>query len=171
MTCTLREGDERDIATLMQVMNSAFDPCFGEAWNAAQCLGILSLPDVWLTLAEDDSHTIGFALSRLLTDEAELLLLAVEPAARGRGVGRALIDRTGCIAVRRGAHRLLLEVRDGNQAVDLYHAVGFAQIGRRRAYYRGSDGAMRDALTLAQPLSGDAPTDFQPSHKAGSIGP
>jgi len=152
MNFTLREGNEGDIDALMDVMNSAFDPLFGEAWNTGQCLGILSLPDVWLTFAEEDERTVGFALSRLLMDEAELLLLAVEPEARCHGVGRALIERTIAIAADKGAHRLLLEVRDGNQARDLYHDAGFREIGRRRDYYRGQDGATRDALTLARPI-------------------
>jgi ribosomal-protein-alanine N-acetyltransferase len=152
MTVTLREGNEGDISELMDVMERAFDPLFGEAWNAGQCLGIMSLPDVWLSFAEVGDRTIGFALSRLLMDEAELLLLAVEPDARGQGVGRALIERTVEIAIGKGARRLLLEVRDGNQALDLYQGSGFSEIGRRRDYYRGSDGTTRDALTLARPI-------------------
>jgi ribosomal-protein-alanine N-acetyltransferase len=152
MNVTLREGNEGDIGELMDVMEHAFDPLFGEAWNAGQCLGIMSLPDVWLSFAEAGDRTVGFALSRLLMDEAELLLLAVEPDARGHGVGRALIERTVEIAVGKGAHRLLLEVRDGNQALDLYQGSGFSEIGRRHDYYRGSDGTTRDALTLARPI-------------------
>ncbi len=152
MSVTLREGDEGDIGELMDVMEHAFDPLFGEAWNAGQCLGMLSLPDVWLSFAEAGDRTVGFALSRLLIDEAELLLLAVEPEVRGRGVGRALIERTVEIAIGKGAHRLLLEVRDGNQALDLYQGSGFSEIGRRHDYYRGSDGTTRDALTLARPI-------------------
>ena len=152
MNVMLREGDEGDIGALMDVMERAFDPLFGEAWNAGQCLGILSLPDVWLTFAEAGDRTVGFALSRLLVDEAELLLLAVEPDVRCLGVGRALIERAVEIAVGKGAHRLLLEVRDGNQALDLYQGSGFSEIGRRHDYYRGSDGTTRDALTLARPI-------------------
>jgi ribosomal-protein-alanine N-acetyltransferase len=152
MNVTLREGNEGDIGELMDVMEHAFDPLFGEAWNAGQCLGIMSLPDVWLSFAEAGDRIVGFALSRLLMDEAELLLLAVEPDVRGHGVGRALIERTVEIAVGKGARRLLLEVRDGNQALDLYQGSGFSEIGRRHDYYRGSDGTTRDALTLARPI-------------------
>lgn len=152
MSFMLRDGDEGDIDALMQIMNLAFDPLFGEAWNAGQCLGILSLPDVWLTFAEADDRPVGFALGRLLIDEAELLLLAVEPEARRHGVGRALIEHTVEVAIRKGGRRLLLEVRDGNHALDLYRDAGFGEIGRRRDYYRGADGATRDALTLARPI-------------------
>lgn len=155
MTLTLREGNEGDIGDVMVVMEQAFDPAFGEAWSAGQCLGMMSLPDVWLSFANDGARTLGFALSRLLIDEAELLLLAVEPDARRRGVGRALVERTAAIAAGKGAQRLLLEVRDDNQALALYRGVGFSEIGRRHAYYRGTDGTSRDALTLARPIRSD----------------
>ncbi len=152
----LREGGADDIGALMRVMVRAFDPVFGEAWNRAQCLGIMSLPDVWLSFAEVEHegapYPIGFALSRLLMDEAELLLLAVDPDWRQRGVATALIDHTAAQAAARGAHRLLLEVRAGNQALCLYERRGFGQIGRRRDYYRGGDGTTHDALTLARPI-------------------
>lgn len=153
MTIALREGGVDDLDRVMVVMAGAFDPAFGEAWSRAQCLGILSLPDIWLGLACDGaSRVIGFSLSRLLLDEAELLLLAVAPDARGVGIGRALIEQAVSRAAGRGATRLLLEVRDGNAAIGLYGDVGFVQIGRRRDYYRGHGGVLRDALTLARPI-------------------
>jgi len=50
----------------------------------------------------------------------------------------------------RGMHRAHLEVRDGNGAMTMYLAAGFAQIGRRRKYYHGSDGSTFDALTFTR---------------------
>ena len=153
---TLREGKADDIVAMMRVMEAAFDPAFGEAWNRGQCLGILSLPDVWLSFAEIEQEggafATGFALSRLLVDDAELLLLAVDPAWRLRGIAGALIDHACGIAATHGARRLLLEVREGNAALNLYRRMGFEQIGRRRGYYRGGDGSVHDALTLARPI-------------------
>ena len=152
-TLTLRQGGAADIDPMLAVMQRAFDPRFGEAWNRGQCLGILSLPDVWLVLAEEGANTVGFALSRLLVGEAELLLLAVVPEVRSQGIATALIDRTVAIAGSAHANRLLLEVRDGNDALHLYQRTGFAEIGRRRGYYRGPDGLTCDALTLARPMA------------------
>ena len=47
-----------------------------------------------------------------------------------------------------GMRKAHLEVRDGNGAMTMYQEAGFTQIGRRRKYYRGSDGSTFDALTF-----------------------
>lgn len=157
----LREGGAGDVADVMQVMDEAFHPAFGEAWTRGQCLGILDLPRVWLTLAREDGRPAGFALARVVADEAELLLLAVRATFRRRGIGAALIERTLVIAAAAGARRLHLEVRDGNAAVQLYARSGFDQVGRRHAYYRGHDGQLFDAISLSRRLErvddGDKP--------------
>lgn len=148
----LREGGLADIDEMMVTMGEAFDPAFGEAWNAAQCLGILGLPGVWLTLARKGGKPVGFALNRVIFDECELLLLGVRPAFRRQGIGRALLEHSRGGAAARGARRIHLEVREGNGALGLYAQAGFARIGRRRGYYRGVDGQLYDALTLACPI-------------------
>jgi len=148
----LAEGGSPDIAEMMAVMSDAFLPAFGEAWTRGQCLGILDLPRVWLTMARLDGEPAGFALARVVVDEAELLLLGVRPAFRGRGIGSALIDRTLAVALASGARLLHLEVRQGNEALRLYNRVGFREVGRRRGYYRGGDGQLYDALSLSFPL-------------------
>nr|WP_156681428.1 GNAT family N-acetyltransferase [Sphingomonas profundi] len=132
----------------MTVMTEAFDPAFGEAWNANQCLGILGLPGVWMLLARRAAEPLGFALARIVMDEAELLLLGVRPAHRRHGVGSKLLERVTAEAEARGAARLHLEVRDGNPALELYRARGFSQTGCRPDYYRGADGKSFDALSL-----------------------
>lgn len=145
----LCEADAANLDEIMVVMDEAFDPAFGEAWNPAQCLGILGLPGVWLTIARRGGEPVGFALSRIVFDEAELLLLGVRPAYRHQGAGRALLDHMVEKAGALGASRVHLEVREGNEALHLYEGASFSQIGRRRGYYRGRDGQLFDALTLA----------------------
>jgi hypothetical protein len=39
---SISSGDANDIAAIMPIMNSAFDPKYGEAWTAAQCLSLLA---------------------------------------------------------------------------------------------------------------------------------
>ena len=68
----LRTGNAGDIAVVERLMADAFDPRFGEAWTRGQCVGVLGMPGVGLTLAEVDRAPAGFALARAVADEAEL---------------------------------------------------------------------------------------------------
>jgi [ribosomal protein S18]-alanine N-acetyltransferase len=148
---TLTEGGLLDLDAVMRVMDESFDPAYGEAWTAPQCAGLMPMPGVWLSLARRGNEVIGFALARVVVNEAELLLLAVKREGQRRGVGKLLLDRFISIAADRGAERLHLEVREGNHAVKLYTRSGFTEVGRRRNYYSGRDGQVYDALTLARP--------------------
>ena len=149
-TIALSEGGPANLAAVMRVMEDSFDPTFGEAWTAPQCAGLLPMTGVWLSLASEDEAVIGFALGRIVRDEAELLLLAVHRSSQGKGVGQMLLDRFGAVAASKGAEQLHLEVREGNHAVRLYSRNGYREVGRRRNYYRGRDGQLFDALTLAK---------------------
>nr|WP_294815443.1 GNAT family N-acetyltransferase [uncultured Sphingomonas sp.] len=149
----LREGGSQDLTEVIRIMQDAFDPRFGEAWTSAQCLGMLSLPGVWLVIASLDGSDAGFALARSTGDEAELLLLATRPAARRRGVAGALLRAIIAEAQNRGVLQLHLEVRAGNDAVRLYRREGFEKVGERRNYYRGKTGQAFDAHTYARKLA------------------
>lgn len=149
----LSSGTTAELGLVDQIMKRAFDPRFGEAWTRAQCLGMLSLPGVWLTLAHLNGAPAGFALARTAGDEAELLLLAALPEVRRSGVGGALLRSALDEAGRRGARRLYLEVRSNNDAIGFYVRMGFIKVGQRRGYYRGPGGQLLDAFTLARDLS------------------
>ena len=144
---SLRPGVMADLSTVDRVMREAFDPRFGEAWTPSQVAGVLALPGVWLTIAESDGGPAGFAVTRAVLDEAELLLLAVGPTMRRRGVGRQLLRSAMAEARHRGVARMHLKVRAGNDAVALYRLAGFEKIGERRDYYRGRNGKSFDAQT------------------------
>jgi [ribosomal protein S18]-alanine N-acetyltransferase len=146
----LREGGVHDVPGVDAIMKDAFDPRFGEAWTSAQVMGMLSLPGVWLTLASLDGADAGFAMARAIAGEAELLLLATRPAARRRGVARALLRSVIEEVGFRSVTQLHLEVRAGNDAVQLYRREGFEKVGERRGYYRGRAGQSFDAQTFAR---------------------
>lgn len=151
-TVQLRAADARDIDAVDRVMAAAFDPRFGEAWSRSQTLGVLAMPGIRLTLAVVDDSPAGFALVRAILDEAELLLIAVDPARRRTGLGGALLRAVEADCTAGGVRKLHLEVRAGNAAVRLYTAQGFAKVGERRGYYRGSAGQSFDAHTYARQL-------------------
>lgn len=149
----LVKGGSPDLDAVTEVMKDAFDERFGEAWTRSQCAGILPMPGVELVLARDGRGPLaGFALFRTISDEAELLLLAVAPDHRRQGIGRRLLDHFLDCARDCGASRVHLEVREGNPAVIMYREAGFNFVGRRRKYYRGRFGGEFDALTLNRDL-------------------
>jgi len=146
-----------DLDRIMMVMEAAFDPAYGEAWTRRQVGDALVLPNTHYLLCGrdgglpgDGEEAAGFVLSRGAADEEELLLIAVHPRHRGRGIGAVLLDRFIGEARMRGAERLFLEMRDGNPAESLYRRHGFEQVGRRRAYYRRGSGDPLDAITFAR---------------------
>lgn len=145
-------GSAADADTVDRLMGAAFDPRYGEAWTRSQCLGIMAMPGVWLTIAHLDGAAAGFALMRAILDEAELLLIAVHPVHRRRGVGAALIRAVIADCRERGVRRLHLEVRANNPAIGLYRAHGFAREGVRRSYYRSRTGEAFDAHTYARAI-------------------
>lgn len=149
----LRSGGAADLAAVDTIMQRAFDPRYGEAWTRGQCLGIMALPGVWLTIANVDGRPAGFALSRAIVAEAELLLLATLPEVRRRGVGGALLRSVLRDAIDRQASRLYLEVRSGNEAIRLYQSAGFQKVGERKGYYRGVGGNLFDAMTFERVLT------------------
>ena len=148
----IEAGHHADLDGVVAIMNAAFDPQFGEAWTRSQCAGILPMSGVTLLVARahELGEPLGFALFRIIAQEAELLLLGVAPASGRRGIGRRLLDEFVERARRGGARRVHLEVRDGNPAISMYHTAGFTAAGRRRNYYRGPSGDQFDALTLSQ---------------------
>lgn len=145
---TYDQSERNAMADVMTVMEAAFDPVFGEAWTLPQLAGVMMMPGTWLTIARVDAAALGFALVRSVLDECELLLLAVDPAWRGRGIGEALLRDSLRTARRRGITSMNLEVRASNNAVHLYEKTGFEYVHRRPGYYRGNDGQLYDALSF-----------------------
>ena len=150
----LHEGTSADLAEVMVVMESAFGETYGEAWSRSQVAGILPMAGVSLMLARSakDGRCAGFSLARAVADEAELLLIAVLPGVRRRGVARLLLTHFVAQARERQLRRVHLEVRHGNQASELYRQLGFEPVGRRRDYYKGADRRRHDAITFARNL-------------------
>lgn len=97
---------------------------------------------------------VGFIISRLAADEAEILSVAVDAAWRGRGLSsRLLTIHLGHLAGR-GIRTVFLEVEEGNTpAIRLYARAGFQAVGRREQYYRGAGGQLLNALIMQRGLS------------------
>jgi ribosomal-protein-alanine acetyltransferase len=93
-----------------------------------------------LAAQDDNEQLCGFIVARCGIDEWEIENVIVAVQHRRRGIGRALVREILSSARAAGVGSVLLEVRDSNHAArQLYEALGFAEVGRRQAYYRNPD--------------------------------
>ena len=140
MTPRLFDPATEDVAALAALHATAF----ADAWRESAIRDLFATPGVFaLAVAE------GFIIARVAGDEAEILTLAVAPPARRRGRARTLVRSAARHAASLGATSLFLEVGVRNEAAQaLYRGLGFAAVGRRKAYYADEDA---DVLRLSLP--------------------
>jgi len=143
----LSEAGLRDAAAIAQLHAASFH----RGWSDTEIERLLLDRHVLAHRAIGGRSLAGFILSRMVTDEAEILSVAVAARWRGRGLARRLLD----LHLRRlaglGTRSVFLEVEEGNEpALRLYRRAGFRQVGRREGYYEESRGAA--ALILRRDL-------------------
>jgi ribosomal-protein-alanine N-acetyltransferase len=108
-------------------------------WSEQQYQSILDGADpIRVILVGDRQGELNsFLVARVLGAEWELENIAVSAALQRQGVGTALLQAMMTEARSAAASSVLLEVRESNlPARRLYAKVGFAEEGRRKAYYR-----------------------------------
>ena len=94
----------------------------------------------------NNSAIAGFVVALCLGQEWEIENIVVDSALRRRGCANLLLRELLSLASNEGAGRVLLEVRESNQAARAFYARwGFQMIGRRRNYYRDPE---EDAILL-----------------------
>lgn len=136
-----------DAADLARIHAASFET----GWSGDSFTDWISAGGVWLAGAP----TAGFIAVQASHDEAEIITLAVNPASRGKGMGRDLLRTALAALAGRGTRRCVLEVATSNLAArGLYAQAGFAAVGLRRGYYTRAGGGSEDALILALALDG-----------------
>ena len=127
---------------------------FHRGWGEGEFEDMLRQPNTLVHRLRQGSKFIGFAVSRMAADEAEILTIAVAPAHRGRGLSRQLLlTHLGHLAGR-GVRTVFLEVEENNQpARRLYDRAGFTVAGRRERYYQEAGGQQLNALVMRRDLS------------------
>jgi ribosomal-protein-alanine N-acetyltransferase len=147
MTPRLFDPEKDDVAELAGWHAASF----ADAWSETSIRELFAGPGVYAFASPG-----GFILARAVGDEAEILTLAVIPAARRKGIAGDLVRFAARHAQSLGARALFLEVAASNvPAHELYAGLGFAAAGRRRAYFGAEDA---DVLKANLPLPN--PGDF-----------
>ena len=154
----IRLARRRDAKAIADMSRELIESGLGWSWTPARVARSIADRETNAIVADLDGHLAGFALMQYFEEHAHLLLFAVYPRHRRRGVGGAMwawLERTGQIA---GIGTVHLEVRAGNTAArDFYRMVGFTEAETVRGYYRGVEAAVRMRRRLSSVAHSDRP--------------
>ena len=123
-------------------------------WTAKQFME--SVNNYQSTVIEKNGKVLGFCIMQPVLDEANLLLMAVDPKHQGQGLGSLILED----AVQRLGEKcvqIFLEVRESNAAaIGLYEKLGFHQIDLRKNYYPKPDGGKEHAIIMVKMVNEEA---------------
>jgi ribosomal-protein-alanine N-acetyltransferase len=145
---TLREMTWRDIPALTAIEPALFAD---DAWSERSWWAELAgRPRRSYVVGEQSGTVVGYAGVDCGGEVADVMTIAVTPAAQGHGLGAVLLHWLIAEAQRAGAEHLMLEVRADNVVAQrLYSATGFRTLTVRRKYYQPGD---VDALIMRMHL-------------------
>jgi GNAT superfamily N-acetyltransferase len=135
----VREASDEDAEALARLCTQLGYPA--ESTDMPARLEKLSAdPNARILVATDGNDVVGFATVHLRntmnhpTPIAQLTLLVVDERARGRGVGRVLVEHAESWARERGARRIAVTTAlDRAGAHAFYERIGYTHTGRRYA--------------------------------------
>jgi ribosomal-protein-alanine N-acetyltransferase len=145
----LSDATPRDSAAMAALHGTSFR----RGWSDGEIERLLLERNTVAQRAMVGRSLVGFILSRIADDEAEILSVAVNLTWRGRGLARSLLNlHLGRLASLR-VRAVFLEVDEDNvPARRLYERAGFREVGRRAGYYPQGQGSTATALVLRRDL-------------------
>lgn len=134
-----------DLDRLMEIENT----CFAAPWARESFEKDLRNPAARYIALREDGVLQGYAGVWFLPEmaEAHVTSIAVMPELRRRGEGERLMRALMQLSADCGMRWMSLECRRSNvTAQDLYHKLGFIDVGWRKRYYENGE----DALVMAR---------------------
>lgn len=128
----IRELKVEDAAAVEEMEYQSFpDP-----WSQNSILETISNPQTICLLAEKAGKAIGYLFVYTAVDEAEIARIAVVQEERKQGIGKCLLKALEGICRKKQIEKLLLDVREGNQAARaFYKKMAFQEDGIRKGFY------------------------------------
>jgi ribosomal-protein-alanine N-acetyltransferase len=136
---TVRRLRMADLNRIMEIERASFGD---EAYDRNLFAEFFRQCGELFLVAERDRKVLGYMIACVRGEQAELVSVAVDPAARGRGAASALMESTLRRLRRRGIARIGLVVKATNdRARAFYERYGFERVRRAPRYYEdGADG-------------------------------
>lgn len=145
----IRLMQQSDVARVCQIENSVQS----HPWTQNQFQQ--AVDSYQSTVIEQHGRVVGFCILQPVLDEANLLLMAIDPSMQGKGLGFLLLD-TSISMLKNNPIQIFLEVRESNTAaIKLYEKADFHQIDLRKNYYPNPDGTREHAVIMVKACSDD----------------
>src|SRR5690349_17408901 len=108
-------------------------------WTPGRVARFIRDRDTNVAVARENSgRPVGFGIMQYAEEEAHLLLFAVDPGHRRRGIGTAILSWLEAVARAAGVSRVMLECRRDNAAArNFYGALGYHELAIVRRMYSG----------------------------------
>lgn len=122
--------------------------CFKNPWTWESMVFEISHPLSVSSVAWCDGRVVGFAVGRVIADEAEVMKIATLEKYRRQGIAREMMTELLDKMRDKGAVTCYLEAASHNHAaISLYESFGFEKVYVRELYY-GDDDAIAMRMTL-----------------------
>ena len=118
--------------------------CFKTPWSKDSFLHeITENQCARYVVVREDGRAIAYAGVWFILDEGHITNIAVHPDKRGLGYGEMVCRAMIQLAADSGMNVMTLEVRRSNEAAqNLYHKLGFIDVGYRKRYYENTEDAL-----------------------------
>jgi [ribosomal protein S18]-alanine N-acetyltransferase len=138
----IRSLEPRDVEEILAIQSHCPKIAQWSAWDYER----VARQEMAGWVIEEEERLAGFIVARRLSEDLEILNLAVRPENRRRGAGAALLKTAFAWSEKFHAQKIFLEVRESNlAAIRFYQRHGFEVSGRRPKYYVAP---IEDALLL-----------------------
>jgi len=146
---SIRLARRAEAAYIAAMSRDLIEQGLGWSWTAGRVARAIADAETNVVIAELDGQRAGFGIMSYRDDDAHLVLLAVQPLARRRGVGRALVGWLERAALVAGIGHVMLEARSSNVgARAFYRHLGYSEVQRVPGYYSGREASIRLAKDL-----------------------
>ncbi|MEK6246278.1 MAG: GNAT family N-acetyltransferase [Pseudomonadota bacterium] len=171
VSVTIRIAEPRDARAIAEMSRDHIESGLGWRYDPAHVLRAMRRREsVVLAASERPTYVAGarpalagFAIMDFGDERAHLVLLAVQPMQRRRGIGRRLVEWLLESALTAGMASVHLELRADNAAGRrFYRTLGFSETVLIPRYYDGREAAMRMIRVLRAPGPGPLPLSWRP---------
>lgn len=148
----VRLASSRDACRIAELSRLYVEEGLAWRWTPGRVLGRIRDPASNVPVVYEGGRPVAFGIMEYRSDEAHLLLLAVDEEHRRRGLGRSLLGWLEATALTAGIGAVYLETRAGNfGARAFYRRLGYKEVGVVPGYYQGCEAAIRLAKDLWAP--------------------